>query len=1066
MPDHTQSVEPPVLDLEIQEDTSAHESDLSTPAALYAACRRRVSGFLDDQIEKLFSHANDDLFAQARDALSDDHQRGCFDAMQELHRVKLPIRSGFTQAVLDGLDRLWSAEVASDPAVPATDLDYESMSLVDTQSMDDGVLVSKIAARASADLRAGEHALEVRLSQVLPCPVDADSNPLSARNVCAAFHDSVQNLGAERASRQALFRALESTVVKVLGGLHQELNDLLVSQGISPRIRYGRPTQPEQHTQRVSTATADIQGRPQALPSLREPAPSPTSAGAPPPASTAAASPASAWISAGDSALEIPFADASATVRQLVDLERTLRPGGAAPESAAQADERLAIDAALARLQQSGETAAWGEKGPYALGARVRAALAEQGIELDGAAITDVLDLVSTLLDNLLADPLVQSGAKPLIRRMGLPLTRAALSDVDFFASDSHPGRSTINHLGRLAVPAQGSDAGTPFSAADAEAVVNEVLAAPRPDRQAFSRAAAELDALLQRQSAQYQQRVSRLLEDLERQQQALAGKRHGASAGEPPLSAVESAHESWPRALHTVARLQTNDVLILRADSLSPQPASLVWRGRDGGVLVFADALGRQAASFARRELAMALRRGAARLDEAALMPVVDRAMCGVLQGLHGRLEHKASRDPLTGLANRKRFEADLARTMKSPPSAQRSHHVCVLGLAHLPDIAERFGERAAETLVRRYAPMLERQIGQKGMVAHLGQGQFGVLLPDTTRAEVLQLVERHRRSLELSTCAYKGETVDLAASIGVVAIASEASNVGLVLEAASEAYDKSRSGSSMGLHVQETPAGWARGAAGASEAPSVHELMATQRLVLRCQRVAPVIRQSGLLPYYEILLGVREPDGRIQPPGGVILAAEQAGEIAALDRWVVAEALRWMAANDARLPPLKGFAINLSGGTLSDPRLARFVTEEIQSAGVRPERIMFEVTESAAIERLSVAREFMDCIRALGCQFALDDFGAGHASFSYLKLLPVDTVKIDGMFVKELTTNPADEAMVRSIHDIAALMGKRTVAEFVENEATLHRLHAIGVDYAQGYGIEKPMPIAELLT
>jgi len=138
--------------------------------------------------------------------------------------------------------------------------------------------------------------------------------------------------------------------------------------------------------------------------------------------------------------------------------------------------------------------------------------------------------------------------------------------------------------------------------------------------------------------------------------------------------------------------------------------------------------------------------------------------------------------------------------------------------------------------------------------------------------------------------------------------------------------------------------------------------------------------------------------------------------------------------------------------------------VQREIAASGVPPQRIMFEVTESMAIEQLSVARDFIEALRAQGCRFALDDFGAGHASFSYLKLLPVDTVKIDGLFVRNITTDTSDEAMVRSIHEIATLLGKVTVAEFVEDEAAIERLRAIGVDYVQGYGVEPPMLIEAL--
>ena len=1064
---------PPPVDLTLhgleEEDTFPDdEGDLSTPAALFAACCRRVRRFLEARIDVLFTRAHDDLFEGASNAPNNDVERDCFDAMQELHRVKPAIAQGFVSGVLDAMDQLWTAEFGAQPDTASEGIDAENLSLVDTQSMEDEVQVVRITTRASPALDAGEHALAYRLSQVLPSPIEAKSNPVGVANICMAFHASVQNLGAERATRRALFQALDATIVKDLAELHQELNDLLVAQGIAPKIDPGRPQQmgrSDREAQRPESEKAADPGEPgrgtephgEAVPPDPVPA---TSRGAAEETNLAGTQVAGAEV-------EIPFARASASVRHLMDLERALSSPGTGPlpvsPKPTEMDERHAVDAALARIQQSGEAEGWGEIGPYAFGVRVRAALAKQGIELKEPAVADSLDVVSTLLENILADPFVQATAKPLIRRLGLPLGRVALADGTFFTSDSHAARETINRLGRLFVP-KGDDGKAAFPLRKVDAILGSVLAAPRVDRAVFAHAANELGGLLAQQAAHFEAEAARLRDSLDRQQ-AVREERGSAAVNEAPaLSPAEAANEGWQHALESVSRLESGAVLILAVESATPVPATLAWRSPDGGVFVFADMLGRRAASFVRRGLAVALWRGEVRHEEAARMPIVDRAMCGVLEDLHHRLEHKANRDPLTGLANLKRFEADLARTMKSGTGDRRRHHVCSLGLAYLDQIAARLGQKAVDTLIEQYAPVLERQIGQVGSVAHVDHGRFAVSLPNTSRSEVLALMERHRRSIELAKCVYGGEAVELAVSIGVVSISPGATDPAVVLEAANSAYDKALAGSPMGLHVEEALAGERYGAF-AEGMPGIAEYIAEGRLSLRCQRVEPVDANSDALPYYEVLLGVREESGRIGPPGGVIVAAERAGQIAELDRWVVAETMRWMGANSEKLASLKGLAINLSGATLSDAELVRFVVDQIEHAGVPPERIMFEVTESTAIESLSVAREFIETLRAHGCRFALDDFGAGHASFSYLKLLPVDTVKIDGLFVKEMESNPADEAMVRSINEIAKLLGKQTVAEFVENDAILERLRELGVDYAQGYGIEQPIAIDELV-
>jgi diguanylate cyclase (GGDEF)-like protein len=1050
----------------------SHEGLLSTPSSIFEACRRRVSRFLGNWLDELFSYAGHDLFAGAHGAPSNNAACDSFDAMQELHRLKSPIRNAFVGDILDALDRLWNADIETEDRSQTAPEEFhaEQMSLVDTQNMEDEVAVVTIAARAAAALRAGEHALAHGLSQILPVPLDADSNPLGARSICITFHQALQNLGAERASRRALFQTLDETIIRELSKLHQELNDFLIEQGISARRRYIARNTVTARRSGVQ-APAGEQELPTSASSAARRSDSGTAAETSSVSSAVLPPSIAPWGPSSDPTVALPFADACKSAWHLMRLERVDSSGAPVSSrhqvSETDPDERRAIETALAQVQHSGEASRWGEKGPYAFGVRVRAALAKHGVKINDPAIDDTLDVVATLLDNILADPIVQNGVKPLIRQLGLPLCRVALGDATFLASDSHPARETINQLGHLAIPSEGDEGKDgAFSADEVRGVVGRVVGAPRANREIFSRSAEELTALLKRQRGCFEQGVKGLLENTNRHQAALGQQQVTVNGEKLPLSTAELVNGDWQRALESVSRLEIGEVVVLAAASLTPAPATLVWRRADGEVMVFADAWGRRAAIFGRRELAMALHRGTVRLDEVAGMPIVDRAMCRVLQDLHRKLEHKANRDSLTGLANREIFEVDVARAMKSATSGQRRHHVCYVGLSHLPAITKRFGDKAAKALLKRYAPVLDRQIADKGLVAHLGQGRFAILLANTTRGEVLQLMERHRRSIEFAKCVYRGEVIELAVSIGVVAVTPEVTDPAAIVEAASIAYTRASSGSPMGLHVQEAPAGSQPEASGAIGMADVSELIAAGRLTLRCQRVAPVDPHNGLRPYYEVLLGVRDGSGRVEPPGSVIAAAERTGKISEIDRWVVAEALRWMARHYPKLESLSGLAINLSGATLSDPKLARFVAEQLEASSVPPERIRFEVTESSAIERLSAARDFIESLQALGCRFAIDDFGAGHASFSYLKFLPVDTVKIDGLFVKDIVSNPADEAMVRSINEIAKLFGKRTVAEFVQDDKALARLHQIGVDYAQGFGIEKPIPIDELIS
>ena len=230
--------------------------------------------------------------------------------------------------------------------------------------------------------------------------------------------------------------------------------------------------------------------------------------------------------------------------------------------------------------------------------------------------------------------------------------------------------------------------------------------------------------------------------------------------------------------------------------------------------------------------------------------------------------------------------------------------------------------------------------------------------------------------------------------------------------------------------------------------------------RLILNCQRIAPVqVASNGSRSHYEILLTMRDELGDLMPPSEFILAAETYNRVTMVDRWVVENVLTWMADHRNSLDSFGGFAINVSGHSVNDESFADFVLEQFSRMQAPTSKVCFEITETAAIANLDNARDFMNRMKIIGCRFSLDDFGTGLSSYSYLRNLPVDYVKIDGVFVKELEQRtPSDYAVVRSINEIGHYLGKKTIAEFVENDAILTQLREIGVDYAQGYGIEKP--------
>jgi EAL domain-containing protein (putative c-di-GMP-specific phosphodiesterase class I) len=306
----------------------------------------------------------------------------------------------------------------------------------------------------------------------------------------------------------------------------------------------------------------------------------------------------------------------------------------------------------------------------------------------------------------------------------------------------------------------------------------------------------------------------------------------------------------------------------------------------------------------------------------------------------------------------------------------------------------------------------------------------------------------------MEKSRCVWQDESIQLTISIGMVALDEHnRATADELIKAAGAAFEKAHGEGGNRVQLSETVKH-----AQISADSTVLQMLAGNRLQLRCQRIAPIGADTSDKPHFELLLGVKDASGAVAVPRDFIQAAERNNEMHEVDMWVIRNALDWMSKHRSKVDGVGGYSINLSGLTLGDDSLLRYVLERLTESQVPPSKIIFEVTESAAINTLSVAVNFINTLKEYGCRFALDDFGTGEASFAYLKTLPIDFVKIDGSIVRDIVDSPKDLALVKSINEIGHFLGKKTVAEFVENDDILTRLRQMGVDFAQGYGIDPP--------
>jgi diguanylate cyclase (GGDEF)-like protein len=436
--------------------------------------------------------------------------------------------------------------------------------------------------------------------------------------------------------------------------------------------------------------------------------------------------------------------------------------------------------------------------------------------------------------------------------------------------------------------------------------------------------------------------------------------------------------------------------------------------------------------------------------------------------QELTNQLIYQASHDSLTGLMNRAEFENRVKETLDLSRQHNRQNALCYIDLDQFKLVNDTCGHGAGDELLKRLAGVLQIEIRKEDLVARLGGDEFGILLHDCDQNQARDLAERVRVALHEMHFKWEDKVFDVSGSIGLVMINRMSGSLPELMSAADLAcYAAKDSGRDM-VHVYHVDdAEIAEKFRQMQWLPRIKEAINKNEFELAIQSVTSL--KEGISPgiIYEFLLRWPQADGSLISPAQFIPSAESYDLMRDLDGWVIENALAAVAQlkTELQYPGNQMFTINLSGQSVCDPALADFIIGMLHRFEVDPQIICFEVTETAAIANFSIAIEFINRLRELGCRFALDDFGSGLSSFSYLKRLPLDFLKIDGLFVRDMLDDPVDLAMVRTIHDVAKVLKLQTIAEWVEDEATLDSLKSIGIDYAQGFHISRPIMVPELL-
>jgi diguanylate cyclase (GGDEF)-like protein/PAS domain S-box-containing protein len=431
------------------------------------------------------------------------------------------------------------------------------------------------------------------------------------------------------------------------------------------------------------------------------------------------------------------------------------------------------------------------------------------------------------------------------------------------------------------------------------------------------------------------------------------------------------------------------------------------------------------------------------------------------------GQLQYLADHDSLTGLCNRRRFEEELTRELASADRYESKLAVLAIDLDDFKYINDSLGHSIGDELIARVGEAVRARLRRTDVLARLGGDEFAVILPRVDEHGAIEVAEALLEAVgEVDLVGLGGRGGGrVSASIGV-AMFQAASNLTaeeLLVEADIAMYDAKEAGRARAVLYDASEDREERMLSRMTWADRIRDALANDDFVLHAQ---PVMSLSGdPIPRCELLLRMNGESGDVIPPGSFLYIAERFDLIQEIDRWVVSRAIELLAEEQAAGREIV-LCVNLSAKSVVDPALPAHIADELRVYGADGSGLCFEVTETAAVVNIDRARRFASLVAELGCEFALDDFGAGFASFYYLKHLAFDLLKIDGEFVSDLSTSKTNQLVVKAVVDIARGLGKRTIAEFVEDAETLELLRGMGVDFAQGFYVAKPAPLPLVQT
>jgi diguanylate cyclase (GGDEF)-like protein len=533
-----------------------------------------------------------------------------------------------------------------------------------------------------------------------------------------------------------------------------------------------------------------------------------------------------------------------------------------------------------------------------------------------------------------------------------------------------------------------------------------------------------------------------------------------------PSVSGHGSAEEVEKSWLELVHNIKVDDWIVEQRDSGQVRLINLAWKSPYSSRLVFVDGKGEKALDTEDVALAELFAEKKYSLLEDKELPLVERTVSNLLENTLEKLKKESDRDPLTGLNSRKALQRELA-TLINNAQADEAHHVLILlDIDRFNVINDSCGYDGGDKLLETVANLIKTYLTREAFLARSGDDEFATLIERCTVDEGFQIAEIQRRALENLKFQWEGTSVAVSASIGVAPIDVSCSNPrDLMNQAASARSVAKQDGGNSSRVYQASDEDFERRERMQKSLPIIEQALENDQLMVHCQLIKPIFAGDGDKTYHEMLLRIKDENGKPSSAEEFIKVAEQHNRMRSVDRWVVDTVFSWLDRNHDKLNNDDSFSINLSGQSVTDKAFAEHLHKQIDNSPFPNERLAFEITETALATQIDKAQEFLGSIQKKGCKTFLDDFGSGYASYSYLKDLPTDVIKIAGMFIRDMLKDKNSHAMVKSITEIAHFMKKQVIAEYVQDEATIIALTQLEVDYVQGYGVGIPSELNTLI-